>query len=96
MHPCDTRGGKDGAATSGVTTVQQQAPQLPEAAEKISPQTLPNIPEVLYFGVGQQRYGLVKSPHRSNITDDALPGGAGPPFQLVAAISSRSSRQPQH
>lgn len=36
MHPCDTRGGKDGAATSGATTVQQQAPQLPEAAEKPS------------------------------------------------------------
>ena len=36
MHPCDTRGGKDGAATGGATTVQQQAPQLPEAAEKPS------------------------------------------------------------
>ena len=92
MHPCDTRGGKDGAATSGATTVQQQAPQLPEAAEKPSVlRPCPTYPR--YYVLGLVSSATAWSDRLTAATSPMThcPEGPDPPFfNWCAAADSRS------
>lgn len=94
MHPCDTRGGKDGAATSGATTVQQQAPQLPEAAEKPSVlRPCPTYPRYYILGLVSSATAWSNRLTAATSPMTHCPEGPDPPFQLVAAISSQADNR---
>ena len=94
IHPCDTRGGKDGAAISGATTVQQQAPQLPEAAEKPSVlRPCPTYPRYYILGLVSSATAWSNRLTAATSPMTHCPEGPDPPFQLVAAISSQADNR---